>query len=245
MCNFAIVNIRFISLRLVKHNDSQSILTAYSRELGRVSLSVTASPGRAGNRVRALVMPMNEVECTVEPRPGREVWGMRGPQALNVMPGVHSSPQKQMIAIFLAETLTAVLGESEGNEALYDFITASMRRLDQADDHQTANFHLCFLAMLTRLLGIAPDMESYRDGRVLDMRGGVWLATPPFHPDYLAGEEAVAARRALQMTFDNSGAYRYSREERGRLLDGILTYYSIHYVPLKGLKSLEVLRSLT
>ncbi len=59
----------------------------------------------------------------------------------------------------------------------------------------------------------------------------------------MAASEAAAM--LSRMTFDNMGAFRFSREERAEVTDAILRYYSIHLSPLGGAaKTLDVLRSM-
>lgn len=235
--------IHFIALRQVKHNDRQRILTVYSRELGRLSLAVTAGAGKAANRVRALVQPLSVAEGIIDCRPSQEVFPVHSISPSFPLSGLYLSPLKQIVAQFLAEFLTAVLGESHGDVHLFEFICSSIKLLDKASPEQVANFHLCFLTRLTAFLGIEPDSETYSPGMVLDMREGCWRITPPLHEDYLDGDNAVAAHRVLQMNYNNMGAFRYNRQERAQVLDCLIKYYSIHYIPLRNLKSLAVLRS--
>lgn len=240
------MDLQFIALRLTRHNDRQSILTAYSRERGRVSLAVPATAGPAARRVRALVMPMSVAACVADFRPGREVSPASQVRQAVALPSLHAHPGKQMTALFLAEVLNVVLADGAPDPALFDFIVSALRVLDGAEGMAAANFHICFLAQLTRPLGIAPDMASYGPGRVLDLRGGAWRQAPPIgHDDFVAGAEAQGTRRLAQMTFANMGRYKYTRPQRARVLNGILGYYSLHYVSLASLRSLEVLRSLT
>lgn len=238
------MDIHFIPLRLTRHTDKQSILTAYSREMGRISLAVPASSGRAAARVRALVMPLSLVECVVTPRPGREVLAMSQVQPSETLPELHADPVKQMAAMFVAEVLLYILADGSADTGVYDFLVGSIRALDGAHGRGVANFPLCFLGQLTRVLGIEPDVSTYRPGATMDLRDGVWRESAPLHPDFLDAPEAAGARRLTQMTYANMGAYKYTRAQRARVLDDILNYYTLHYVSLRRLRSLEVLRSL-
>ena len=55
-------DIEAIALRMVRYNDRHSILSAYSRQAGRMSLLVPAGPSASARRVRALLMPMAHLD---------------------------------------------------------------------------------------------------------------------------------------------------------------------------------------
>lgn len=238
------MNLSLIALKVTKHSDKQSILTALSREWGRVSLALPAGSGKSAARMRALTMPLCVVECVTERRSAREIIPMRQVQQLFPLTSIHSNPVKQMVAMFLAEVLSALLRETNEDESLFDFIAGSVRILDEADASGTANFHICFLYQLGRLLGIEPDTSTFTPGSILDIRDGIWRRTMPLHPDYLPPEESEAAYHLSRMTFANYYKYRYTREERNRILDALLHYFSVHYVSLRNIHSLEILRSM-
>lgn len=145
---------------------------------------------------------------------------------------------------FLAEVLSAVLQSGDPDPAMYDFLEASVRILDNADVKQTANFHICFLYNLARRLGIEPDVSTYIPGSVLDMNDGTWRMSAPLHSAYLDPEASALAFRLSRMTYANMDRYRFNRKERNAILDGILGYFSIHYVSMRYLRSLDILRSL-
>ena len=92
-----------IALRTVKYNDRHSILTAYTREHGRMSFLLPAGSGKEAARRRALMMPMGLFECTADLRPGRDIPPMREPAPILPLHGIRSNPVKGLIAMFLAE----------------------------------------------------------------------------------------------------------------------------------------------
>lgn len=239
------MRISFIALKVTRYSDTQSILTAYSRELGRVSFAVTVGKGKGAARLRALTMPLGLVECDTDMRPGRDVLPLRQARPLVVLSDMHSNPVKQMMAMFLAEVLSFVLWESVPDPHLYDYIAASARYLDGISVSEVANFHICFLIHLGRLLGIEPDVSTYSPGTMLDMSDGIWRRSIPLHGEVLTSEESESAMRLQRMTYANMSTFRFTREQRARVLDMVLRYYSLHVTSLSGLHSLEILRSMS
>ena len=155
------MKISFVALKMTRYSDTQSILTAYSRQWGKVAFAVSVGKGKGASRLRALTMPLGLVECESDMRPGREVLALRQARPLAVFTGTHTNPVKQMMAMFLAEVLSLVLRESVPDAGLYDYVAASARYLDSMPTADVANFHICFLLHLGRLLGIEPDVSTY------------------------------------------------------------------------------------
>lgn len=238
------MRISLIALKVTRYSDKQSILTAFSRERGRVALAIPAGRGKEASRIRALTMPLGLVECETDARPGRDVMPMRQARPLAVNADVHSNPLKQMVAMFAAEVLSMTLPAGEPDERIFDFVATATSRLDKADGRATANFPICFLYRLGELLGVEPDISTYNIGGMLDMRDGRWRMTAPLHGECLSPRASAVAALLSRMTFENMGAFRFRREERAEITDTMLRYYSIHTTPLGSMKTLDVLRSM-
>lgn len=238
------MRISLIALKTTRHTDTQSILTAFSRERGRVSFAVPAGRGREAARTRALTMPLGLVECETEIRPGREILPMRQARPIAVNAGIHANPLKQMVAMFVAEVLALTLSAGVPDERVFDFVTGAAVRLENADERGTANFPVCFLYRLGEILGVEPDISTYNKGKLLDMRDGRWRTSAPIHGECLSSSASEAAALLARMTFDNMEAFRFRRGERAEITDAILRYYSIHIAPLGSLKTLDILRSM-
>ncbi|MDE5666290.1 MAG: DNA repair protein RecO C-terminal domain-containing protein [Duncaniella sp.] len=238
------MNLHLVALRTTKYSDTQTILTAYSRELGRVSLAMPAGKGKSSVRMKALAMPLSVVECVSEPRPGREILPMRQASQGVVLKSLHSDPVKQMIAMFLSEVLAVTLQGGAPDESMFDFLVSSIGILDNADAAATANFHICFLFNLARHLGIEPDVSTYGGGSLFDMADGRWRRSMPLHRNFLSTADSEIAHKLSRMTFSNMHRFRFNRNERNAIVDGILEYYSLHYVSMRYLRSLDIVRML-
>lgn len=234
-----------IPLRLTRYNDRHSILLAYSREAGPVSLLVPAGSGKRAAVTRSLLMPLSVVDCQADIRPGRDIHRLSGVRPLEVLNNVMLHPGRRMTAQFLAEVLSVVLREGQPDEALFHFLHSSIRLLNDLSWESAVNFNLAFLYALARVVGIAPDTSTWREGSVFDMVDGVFRQAPPVtHRQWLSADDSRVLWRLSRMTYDNMNLFRFSRDERNRTLDMILDYYSIHYTSLRSLQSLAVLRSL-
>lgn len=234
--------LNIIALHTTRYNDRHSILAAYSREMGRVSFLVPAGNGREAARRRALLMPLSPVECVAGITHGRDIFTMRDPRATLPMHGIHADPIRAIVAMFVCEVAATVLRESQADTPTYAFLLDTAMRLNDPAT-PTANFPIAFLYRLGTFIGIEPDVSSWSEGRVLDLVDGTFRATPPMHPHFLPAADSRVVATLSRISWDNLGAYKFTRAERARVLDTILGYYTMHYTNLSALKSPDVLRS--
>ena len=153
----------------------------------------------------------------------------------------------------MADFLGALLREPQADAPLFAFLLRSAEALaagalpGEAGAHasrQLPNFHIAFMMRLQRFMGIEPDWSTYTPGAVFDMAAGVFRTLPPPHPRYLNPEESTAAWRLSRMTTANCHRFRFSRFDRNRILDGLLSYYRLHFPTLGSLPSTDILRQL-
>ncbi len=232
-----------IALRTVKYNERHNILSVYTLEAGRVSLLMPAGRGREAARRRAITMPLSVFTCVADMRSDRDIYNVRDTQLSFSQHSIHANPIKNAIAIFLAEVLSATLKECHEDSLLFNFMTDAIARLEQLRQGM-ANFHIAFLYLFGRHLGIEPDSSTYSPGYTFDMHDGTFRASAPLHNHYLSGEDAATVARLSRISWDNAHAYRFTRTERQRALQIMLDYYTIHYVSISSLHSLEVLKVL-
>ncbi|MDE6121129.1 MAG: DNA repair protein RecO C-terminal domain-containing protein [Muribaculaceae bacterium] len=232
-----------IALRTVRHSDSKNLLSAWSRELGRVTFSMPSGAGREARRRRGLTSPLALFEGEADVRPGREILQMRDLRPMAGSLAMDTSPVKGLTALFLAEFLDLIMRRAEPDGALSDFVFASLEYFaEMTDAGALANFHLVFVCRLMHYAGIAPDVTE--DGSFFDMREGRFRTTPPLHAEWLDENETAMLRVLAGARYDTAATVAQERLSRNILLDIMLRYYSIHLMPLTSLKSLEVLRGL-
>lgn len=235
-----------LALRTIRHDDRTSILSAWSAERGRVGIVMPAGSGREAQRRRALTMPLAMFEGVVVSKPGRELIQLRDIRPTSVTASVRSHPVKTALALFLSDVLDSSLRTSPPDEQLTAFLFGAVNALDATTDQNAlANYHLWFLRALATLTGIAPDFGSWREGSVFDMTEGVFRHTPPTHGRYLLPEDARGVHLLGRLSLDNIRRVRLNRDQRRRILDGILDYFALHgALSGSGARSLDILKSL-
>ncbi len=233
--------LRCVALRTIKYDDRKSIVTAWSAELGRVSMIIPAGASREARRRRALMMPLSLFEGEVDVRPGRELLSIRDVRPLRVLAELCTEPTKAVVAMFLSEVLEKVLREEQADIALTSFLFDAVENLDLMQSPVgVANFPLVFLYRLGHFIGIQPDASCWRKGYYFDMRGGQFLASLPMSNQFLDPEETELAAILSRLDFENSQRLRLPRQLRRDTLSRILRYYTLHHTNLENLNSLPV-----
>lgn len=236
------LDIEAIALRTVRYNDRHSILSAYSRQAGRLALLVPAGPSASARRVRALLMPMARFECVVSVSAGREVATFKDLRPVELPP--EGNVVRASLALFAADLLNTLLREPMPDEALFAYIAGIARRISSPtlSPRGAANLPLALLIGLTRHMGIEPDWSTYVPGSVFDLVDGIFRQAPPAHGRFVSTEEASAAFTFRRMTPRTAFRFPLSRSQRNRALDTALSYYALHLPGFSTPQSLDILR---
>ena len=158
---------RGIVLGTLKYGEKGLIVHMLTDVCGRQSYMIQGiRPTAKGSRA-ALLQPMFAVEFEGLQSPKMSMHRLK-----DLAPGIvlQSTPfdvRKSTMALFMAEVLYRLIRDNELSHDLFDFVWASVLALDALDEG-VANFHLWFLANLSRPLGFSPDNE-YTDGAWLDI----------------------------------------------------------------------------
>ncbi len=232
-----------IALRTVKHSDRHSILSAYSRQRGRISLLVPAGNGREAARRRAMLMPGNRFSCVADLRDDGRIPPMRDVMSRGHSPATTGDPVKGAVTLFLVDFLNTLMRDSMPDESMFDFIDSMLEHYTVMK-RGSANFHLLFLIKLAHFAGIEPDLSTYRQGRVFDLIDGVFRDSAPLHGRFLDRNESESTVKLMRMNLRNISLYQLSATDRNTILDYILQYYNLHFASLQSIKSIDILREL-
>ena len=235
--------LRGVVLNTIRYSDKHNIVHIYTDGRGLMSFAVPQGKTHAARMRNALLMPLSLVDLEAQVRPGRELSMLRELRRNFPLATLYSDPVKNAIALFISELLTHVIQEPEGNDPLFRYIEQSVQLLEQLPDH-TANFHICFLYHLGAHLGIQPNVESFRLGYWFDMTDGVFVPAAVRGHMHLQPQEAQVIHLLSRMTFSNMRLFRFSRDERNRLLDVLISYYRLHNAAIGTLRSPDILKQL-
>ena len=231
---------RGIVLGTLKYGEKGVIVHLLTDVCGRQSYMIQGVRPTAKGSKMALLQPMFTLEFE-----GLTSTKMSLHRMKDMAPGMvlHSTPfdvRKSTMALFMAEVLYRLVKESEESSSLFEFVWASIAALDALEEG-IANFHLWFLANLSRPLGFSPDNE-YNDGAWLDIRDGHFTPNALIPSFALSPDNARILHDMLECDVRYLGEIGLNRTERVEFLEAMLKYYSYHLESIHQVESIRVLR---
>lgn len=234
---------------IVHHNDSQNVVTLYTRTHGRMAFMVPVGKSKSGRMRNAMLSLMAVVSADVNVSPARELQHLRQVTPIRLWHNIYANPLKCSILFFIAEFSNRLLRQYPADPLLWQWLVDSLEQLDTLPSGHISNYHLAFLVGLLGFTGIRPEGVSAEEGDFFDMLSGEMITAD--NPDFLKRRSLLPSAESrlvplvLRMNFRNMHLFSLSRAERNRLLDHILQYYSIHLPLPSEYKSLAVLRELS
>ena len=237
------VKSRAIVLRTIKLGDNKLIADLLCREEGRVSAICKVSTSKTAKVRRQFLQPLTLLEVVTARTPRQSMPQLLEARLTQAYAALPFDEVKLSLGFFVAEFLVYATRDMHCETALFDFVEQSLLWLD-ATERGTANFHLMFMIRMSRFLGFLPDVETFREGTVFDLREGVFSSQVPLHRDFLMPEDAKKMHILMRMTPSNMHLFRLSRQDRNRIVEFCLQFYRLHIPQFGDMKSLEVLQSL-
>ena len=249
MCYFCTLKPHFmhikttgIVLHTLKHKDTATIVSVYTREFGRVSYLVHGSNKKKGVVRSAYLQALSLLEMDVFHNSKKSIQQIKDLHTTYTFSGIPYNPIKNALALFIAEILYRSLKQTEPDENLFLFLENAIQQLDHCQTG-ISNFHLLFMVKLSRFLGFAPNIEE-TDFRYFDLLNGIFLSQKPLHSHYLVPEVTTDFAALLRIDFSTLDELVMGRQKRVKLLESLVEYYRLHVPEFHGLHSLAVLQSL-
>ena len=234
---------RGVVLGTVKYGDKAVIVNMLTDTMGRRSYIVQGlGSGKGRGSKLAYFQPLFVLQFEGLISDKSDLHRMKDVQNGVVLQSIPYDIRKSTIALFIAEVLYRLVGESEENMILFDFVYGSVEALD-AMTEGVSNFHLWFLAHLSRFLGIAPGNE-YAEDSYFDMREGVYTPIRPLHDKFCNQEYARLLNDLIECDVEYLGEIGLNRTQRVDMLHALTDYYTLHLDSIKRVQSLSILQQL-
>lgn len=232
---------RGIVLNSLKYGDSSLIVHLLTDVAGRQSFIVHGvKSGRGKGSKMALFQPLFALEFEGIESRHAEMHRFKEVQSGVLLTQTPYDVRRSTVALFIAEVLYRLIKESEPNPELFDYAWGSLIALDTIDEG-VANFHLWFLANLSRLLGFYPDSEWVK-GCWIDIVEGKYTSIKPQHSLFLTPEYSELMRDFTECNVQHLGEIGLNRSQRVEFLASLLKYYSYHLDSIKSVQSIEILK---
>lgn len=228
-----------IVLHSTHYSESAVIARIFTRTMGVRSFMVKGVRGRHGKVKQNQLGPFSHIELTAYNNPKSDIDYVKEINLRHTAAG--TSMVDNALRFFKAEMLYKTLRNEEPLPALFDWVTAP-------STYPAAHQPLLFTLQLSRHLGIEP-LDNYSD------------RTPHFSPDegHFSASVAVTGNSTAAAIFDpesSSLLHSYlqtlhharplpaaTQGQRNRLLDLLLTYYSLHLNEFRHFTSHEILHT--
>lgn len=231
---------RGIVLQTFPYTDSSVIAKIYTELFGLQSYLVNAVHSKKSGTKINLLQPLSLVECVVYKKERKQLQRIKEIRSEHPYVSIPLDIVKSSIALFLNEILYKSIREEECDQALFEFIHGSLRVLD-LDPGRCSNFHLYFMVELSRYLGFYPQGNFSEEGRYFDMQEGLFKPFEPSHPLYLDPALSWQLSALMKSNYARAASLNISLSERKQLLEKLITYFELHLVSIRDIKSHRVL----
>lgn len=224
-----------------KYGEKSVIAKIYTKDFGLQSYLLNGVRNKKSKNNAAYLQPLSLVEINGYYKEGK---GLQKVKNIGLDVPFNSIPfniSKSSIAFFLAETLHKSIKEEEVNDKLFDFLFNAIQVLDLKEQDYN-NFHLLFLAQLTKYLGFYPQV-SVRDkpNQYFDLQEGCFVSLQPHHSAFLPPSLSSLFQAIFGTNFDVMDSLTIDSKQRKLLLNAFLDYYNLHLSNFENLKTLDVL----
>ncbi len=218
-----------IVLNYVKFRETSIIVKIYTEAFGLKTYIVNnvRSTRAKSNRI-AYYQPLTLLDLVIYNRENKDINRISEVKILHPYHSIPFDHKKNLIGIFLSESLAKLLKEEEQDTPLFEFIKKSIIFFDQ-QTMQFENFHIQFLIKLTHYLGFAPQKPED-------------LCTFPGAKDALEEPFFVVLKKLFISNFD---VYvKTSGRVRSQILEFLLKFYQYQIDGFGEIKSLQIMKEL-
>lgn len=230
-----------IVLHSFKYSESSIIVKIYTLHFGMQSYILKGVSNKKNKSQKAFLQPLSLVEINVYHKEKKGLQSLKSIKPEVIYQTVLFNVEKITIAFFIAEILEKLIKEEEPNENLFEFLHYSFQYLD-ADDDNYIDFHLIFLAQLSKYLGFFPQNVNEEMAHYFDYENGEFKKVLPNHTHFLEKEIAGDLKQIFIATY--ASKIKLTSSKRRQVLNAMIDYYTLHFHNLSNLKSIEVLKEL-
>lgn len=230
-----------IVLHYIKYGDSSIIVHIYTDVFGRQAYIVNGVRNKKSKIRLSRFQPLSVLELDVYYKSTREIQRIKDLKNYLPLQTVHNDIVKSTIAIFISEIIYKTLREVEPNKPLFDFIYNSIKLLD-IKTTGIENFHLVFLLLLSKYLGILPQLKDIDRPGLVDAGQTTTSVESLQQLFILTGQEREGLYELYKCSFNDLEKIKIDNNTRSSLLEKLVEYYKIHLEGIGDIKSLAVLK---
>ncbi|QTN38198.1 DNA repair protein RecO [Cryomorphaceae bacterium] len=223
------------------YGERSTIVRMYTKDFGLQSYLIPSPRSKKSPISMGHLLPLQELGLVAYHHREERLERIKEVQRVNKIETAHEHPVKTAIAQFMAEVVLRVCKDQEPHPELYAFISASVGLLD-LPTNELGNLPLFFALRLTEYLGYYP--HGMANGKVFDLREGVFQDHRPSHPDFADSQGVAAVGALLNKSWEEAQAVQMSSDLRYQGLQVLELYHRNHLNEQIQFKSLEILHVL-
>jgi DNA repair protein RecO (recombination protein O) len=232
---------RGIALHTIKYGDTSIVAHVYTELFGRQAYLVKGARSKNAKVKSNLFYPLNLLEMEVYHKEGSSLQKVKEIHNAPVYLNLPLNPEKNAIALFLAELLYRTLKEVEQNHRLFEFIFNAAQMLDLKSFYYS-DFHIVFMLQLAKFGGFYPSNNYSDKNPIFDLLNGSFMPTAPLHGHSLFIEDGKTFSQLIDTTFDKMNTIKLTRKQRQYFLEKLVEFYQLHIEGMSHVKSLKVLK---
>lgn len=237
------IKTKAVVLKIIKYNDRSNIVDIYTDKFGRCAALVGISRSPRAKIKSNLFQPLSLLDLNLSKTNKSALFRIKDVKANYVFQSIPFHPVKASMAFYIAEFLGYALKDEEPNLPLFAYLENSLLWFDESSASY-ANFHLVFLIRLSLFLGVYPNYEDYHIGDYFDLLNASFTSSKPFHSSFLSSAESAAILNLMRMNYDTMHVFKFSRQDRNRILTILNEFYKIHIPNFPDLKTIAILKEL-
>ncbi|OKS88496.1 DNA repair protein RecO [Mucilaginibacter polytrichastri] len=231
---------RGIVFKVTDYQESSVIVQMFTEKFGMQSYIINGIKKPKAKISRNMLQPLHLLDMVVYHKGYDTVQRIKELKSAPVLQSIPYDVVKSSMVMFLNEVLYKAVKMQSPDEQLFDYIFHSVEWLDHRAS-QLVNFHLVFLAGLTRYLGFYPDDTNTTDCDYFDMKDGVFTRYKPEGRQYLSAPHTQNFYALLKYSYDNMSQLKLANDERRYLINKLMDYYAQHIEGFGNIRSNEIL----
>lgn len=232
-----------IVLHHFKYSEKSVITKIYTQKFGLQSFIINGVRNKKSKNKASYLQPLSLVEINAYKKENKNLQQIKSIKLAIPFQEIPFQIYKTSIAFLIAEILYKTIKEEEKNEVLFEYLFNSIQILDlRKEDY--INFHLIFLAQLSRHLGFFPQNVNTSLNCYFDLQEGIFSPNLPPHKLFINKELSLKLQHVFGSNFDSLIDFNCSNIDRKLILNALLNYYSLHLSNFDNLKSKEVLEEI-
>ena len=233
---------RGIVLSHVRYGETSAIVHVYTALFGRQAYMVNGVRSLKNKGKSVLLQPLTLLQMQVYHKPGKDIQRIKEFRVEYPFVSLPFDQTKRSIAFFITELMNRSFREVEANDAMFNYIFTSVLMLDSIKG--ASNFHLFFLGGLTRYLGFFPDLSDYNSEMCFDLQNGVFCKSSIDHSLFISPTDTSRWYDLFSLGMEDIESFILNSDQRNKLVDALIEYYTLHLPGLGHIKSLDVLHDL-